>query len=215
MYFQLHVANQKLISDQVNNCSIKYWKLSIRKTCKKDITLLLTHWSYVFLALNHQNVVNEKVPRKFSWDTYISGHHRNGPTRLYPRTPWARSWDSRSQGRTWWGRGNLEHKRHINGLMQERRNSSALAMELHLSCINSSAWHSSAFSWIEMFSKGACHAAAIAGPTILVPCDVVMSLQWVWRSGNSVEIFKWVAMTWHLERVPDSSPRNRRPGDMP
>ena len=33
----------------------------------------------------------------------------------------------------WW--------QHIDGLMQERRNSSALAMELRLSCINPSIWH--------------------------------------------------------------------------
>ena len=32
------------------------------------------------------------------------------------------------------------HAAHIDGLVQERRNSSALAMELCLSCINPSTW---------------------------------------------------------------------------
>ena len=33
-----------------------------------------------------------------------------------------------------------EHNSHVDGLVQERRNSSALAMELHLSCTNPSMW---------------------------------------------------------------------------
>ena len=30
--------------------------------CKKDITPLLTHWSYVFLALTHQYVKYTMIP---------------------------------------------------------------------------------------------------------------------------------------------------------
>ena len=45
--------------------------------------------------------------------------------------------------RTMQGFGTLAHWgfMHIDGLVQERRNSSALAMELRLSCTNPSIWH--------------------------------------------------------------------------
>ena len=41
----------------------------------------------------------------------------------------------------------LKQEEHIDGLVQERRNSSALAMELRLSCINPSIWFHMVTSW--------------------------------------------------------------------
>ena len=34
------------------------WYVESMGECKKDVTPLLTHWSYVFLPLTHRNVVN-------------------------------------------------------------------------------------------------------------------------------------------------------------
>ena len=68
--------------------------------CKKDVTPLLTHWNYVFLALTHQYYNH--------W--YLEHFHLNCPLV------------------------------NIDGLVQERRNSIANALELRLSCTNLSIW---------------------------------------------------------------------------
>ena len=47
----------------------------------------------------------------------------------------------------------LNYDYHIDGLVQERRNSSALAMELRLSCINPSTWSCHNNYWINTFIK--------------------------------------------------------------
>ena len=48
--------------------------------------------------------------------------------------------------------GNIELDLHFDGLVQERRNSSALAMELCLSCINPSIWR--CFSALDIWKTG-------------------------------------------------------------
>ena len=90
--------------------------------CKKHVNPLLTHWSYVFLALTH-----------------------------------------------WWGHLLQLPYQHINGLVQERRNSIANTLELRLSCTNPSisllpctypwvaCWH----QWSKVFSRFVCEGSAI------------------------------------------------------
>ena len=87
--------------------------------CKKDVTWLLMHWSYAFLTLTHRN-------GKYSLNrgtVYIKNHissQRCIHVLVY-------SWDL------------FEHSPYdIDGLVQDRPNSSALAMELCLSGINPS-----------------------------------------------------------------------------
>ena len=126
--------------------------------CKKDITPLLTHWSYVFLALTHRNGVDYLLVvchlTSICWDKMdiVSINLLKEPLTQVPwKDPTQRFWITCSSFMMSISRfhsvfcqavcpvfANINI--YINGLVQERRNSSALAMELRLSCTNPSIW---------------------------------------------------------------------------
>ena len=69
---------------------------------------------------------------------------------------------------------------HIDGLMQERRNSSALAMELHLSCTSPSRWSSIQYVMT-------AHKAVVNGLSLL---SSGRSLQWRHNGHDSVSNYQ-------------------------
>ena len=118
---------------------------------------------------------------------------------------------------------------HIDGFVQERCNSSALAMELHLSCINPSICHlTSIVIPIIKIKWSHYHLIFLIGTPI--PRKMVFILRqnpgsrsFLSNHGNSFEdqilvdgiyryvIFRWVAVIGHQ----DSSPSNGHQGNMP
>ena len=103
--------------------------------CKKDVTPLLTHWSYVFLALTHWCV-------SMLSNTNCMFHKRPWGTACErDRLTYVMCWEGRRNGFPSQRATNAEITsmswyHHIDGLVQERCNSIANALELHLSCTN-------------------------------------------------------------------------------
>ena len=84
---------------------------------------------------------------------------------------------------------------HIDGLVQERRNSIALAMELRLSCFNPSKWHARSLVWDTSISMS-CHAfsqtvfkkfisANCFERSLLIPCVFLETFKWPWAKGST------------------------------
>ena len=98
--------------------------------CKKDVTPLLTHWSYIFIALTQWYICS----------THCSYDYHSLQEEI---TAWILiMMDATMQ---WWKALSAFN---INGLVQERCNSSVLAMELHLSCtIPSTSYMPSVLMW--------------------------------------------------------------------
>ena len=107
--------------------------------CKKDITPLLMHWSYVFLALTHQNVVQvtgidphrcglscfmeSKSCLIMTWQCQVPDHYQECYTELYLVGAWqmfewrARLWfwkisSANLNGIIWWERFSWNHWKH-------------------------------------------------------------------------------------------------------
>ena len=107
--------------------------------CKKDITPVLTHWSYVFLALTHRSV---------NWE-YILQFNYMGPLPASCHMPMINIYQAGSSERSralcwiywcssftspYWSGWSLKWKGYIDDLVQDCSNYSALAMELLQSC---------------------------------------------------------------------------------
>ena len=114
--FSMLSSKSMLNRTQENRIQIEILKKSFKKRLvdvipmvksKKDITPLLTHWSYAFLALTHR---------------YVHSHSQH-----------VRGKESVRQLCQ-------EPEVYPDGLMQNRSNSSALALELLLFCIKPSNW---------------------------------------------------------------------------
>ena len=115
---------------------------------------MLTHWNYVFLALTHRHVMDDteqfhlhsqnSKPWLLTWGRKEPGHQQQW---WWPAIFWPEKYEHRTVELTVWyirltARGRHQIQTHVlerlrfDGLVQERRNSSALAMELRLSCTN-------------------------------------------------------------------------------
>ena len=67
--------------------------------CKKDITPLLIHWSYVFLALTHWNMICFTIPTQFGFQTmWIQSQFIHSQISVYEKSlieqvkPWFTWW---------------------------------------------------------------------------------------------------------------------------
>ena len=106
--------------------------------CKRDVSPLLTHWTYVSLVLTHRYVF--AIPNS---SLTLKCHK----VLICTLMEYENMIISPSHYHGWWYLGNALH--HIDGLVQERHNSSLLPMELkRLSCTKPSTWHTKEmYSW--------------------------------------------------------------------
>ena len=93
----------------------------------KDVNPLLMHWSYVFLALTHWYTV-----MKYN-DLYCFREEKLWKIQIHFMFTYKFSLMNKDE---------QPCGAHFHGLVQERHNSSALSLELRLSCTNPSMWES-------------------------------------------------------------------------
>ena len=71
------------------------------------------------------------------------------------------------------------HNHHIDGLMQDRRNSSVLAMELRLSCTNPLNYHynENPHTWTMVFMLKQALEFSISNPTVKQPVWCLLCME--------------------------------------
>ena len=66
-YHYKKIYKKQMIS--IITMMVNYMYIISMGYCKKDITPLLSHWSYVFLALTHQHKEAHQQNIKYVWNT--------------------------------------------------------------------------------------------------------------------------------------------------